>query len=271
MRGYISGLDGQIHYRAAGTRGPALILLHESPLSSRIYERVLPILARDLRVWAFDTPGYGMSDPLRTLPTIESYSKSLQAAIDKLGIGPFAIAGTHTGASIGLEMTATAANRVTHLVMSGVPSVVATDAPDLRSAAPRLRPDSRGVYLRRVWDRFELSWGEDTPPELLNVGVAATISNLAAYQLGYGAVLRFNPHPRLRRVRCPVLLLNATEDRFAAGDAVVQSIVPQAHVVHLSGMRGQIPWRRPRTYARRVVEFLKSGDGRNTPMLKSHS
>ena len=60
---YVGARWGQINVRHAGRSGPALMLFHESPLSSEVFSQSLPHLGRRLRVSAFDTPGYGASDP----------------------------------------------------------------------------------------------------------------------------------------------------------------------------------------------------------------
>ena len=42
--GYADTPEGQVHYREAGS-GPAVVLLHETPLSGATYEWALPLLA----------------------------------------------------------------------------------------------------------------------------------------------------------------------------------------------------------------------------------
>src|SRR5215470_1843015 len=122
MRGYAATRWGQVHYRHEGERGPAIVCLHEAPLSSAIYEPALPLLGRSFRAWALDTPGHGFSDPPPRPPSIEEYGAVLLEAVDALGIDRFVLAGCHTGVDIGLEVTRQAgAGRVTHAVLSGVP------------------------------------------------------------------------------------------------------------------------------------------------------
>ena len=53
----------QVHYRRQG-RGPAVLMLHQSPQSSREFEPLMAEWATDFTVFAPDTPGYGLSDPL---------------------------------------------------------------------------------------------------------------------------------------------------------------------------------------------------------------
>ena len=53
----------QVHYRRAGT-GPTLLLLHQSPQSSREFEPLMQVWGENFTVIAADAPGYGLSDPL---------------------------------------------------------------------------------------------------------------------------------------------------------------------------------------------------------------
>ena len=53
LRGYADAPQGQVHYRAAGA-GPAILLLHQNGMTSACFERLIPLLADDHRVVAFD-------------------------------------------------------------------------------------------------------------------------------------------------------------------------------------------------------------------------
>ena len=63
-RHYATVGNRRVHYRRAG-QGPAIVLLHASPVSSEVFEEVhFPILAKEFTVIAIDTPGQGLSDRL---------------------------------------------------------------------------------------------------------------------------------------------------------------------------------------------------------------
>ena len=63
-RHYVTVGNRRVHYRRAG-KGPALVLLHASPVSSEVFEAVhFPIFAKEFTVIAIDTPGQGFSDRL---------------------------------------------------------------------------------------------------------------------------------------------------------------------------------------------------------------
>src|SRR5262245_17016129 len=121
MRGYVQTRWGQLHYSEQGSGDRTIVLLHETPLSHGAFERLAPALAGTFRTIAFDTPGYGESDPPPGITTIEEYSKTFAEALDALGLDTVVLFGVHTGASYAVELAATYPERVEALIVSGVP------------------------------------------------------------------------------------------------------------------------------------------------------
>lgn len=86
-RGYTDSSLGQVHYRTArDSRLPALVLIHQSPSSSIMYEALMLRLAEKFYIVAPDTPGFGGSDPLPHAATIEAYSVSIVEALKNIGL-----------------------------------------------------------------------------------------------------------------------------------------------------------------------------------------
>src|SRR4051812_14395509 len=52
-----------VHYLRAG-QGPAIVLLHGTPGEASQFEPDIADLSGKYSVFAFDTPGYGLSDPM---------------------------------------------------------------------------------------------------------------------------------------------------------------------------------------------------------------
>ena len=103
-RHYVESEGLQIHYYKSGDSKNSLLLFHESPQSGQVYLKAFPYLSRDFTVYAFDTPGYGMSDAPEKPLNIVDYSALLVGAIKNLPINNYATGGCHTGASIALEV-----------------------------------------------------------------------------------------------------------------------------------------------------------------------
>ncbi len=106
-RNYVNGPFGQIHLRLAGssrTSRRPLVCFHISPLSGAVYETWLAEMGKDRLAVAPDTPGFGMSDPPATPPTIRDYAEAMAEVLDDLDVNEFDLMGYHTGSKIAVEL-----------------------------------------------------------------------------------------------------------------------------------------------------------------------
>lgn len=154
-RGFVSHQGRFLHWRAVG-EGPVVVLLHESPRSSASLVPLMSDLSQDYCCIAFDTPGYGASDPLadRFLP-ISEFSDTLLDAITSLGIDRFHLYGSHTGAAIATELALRAPHRVTSLLLDGMAIFSNEEQQSLLSRY--LLPQAAewdGSHLMRIWSRI---------------------------------------------------------------------------------------------------------------------
>ena len=259
MRGYATTAMGQVHYRSAGAGATTVVLLHESPLSSATYESVLDQLPPRLRGVAFDTPGYGASDPWPGESTeIPDLARMLLAALDELAIHRFAVVGTHTGAALAVSMAAQAPDRVSHAMLSGVPLLSEEERRQyLASWAPPVAVELDGSHLRWAWERYERLW--KGPPELLHLGATTLLANLDRYHVGYNAAFRYDPAPDLRNLACPVLLYTAEEDLLIASDRSAAAELSHIQLDTVPDLQGQLPLRRPRAFGERLARWVLEG------------
>src|SRR6478735_11533350 len=120
-RGYVHTSWGQIHYRERGTGEPVL-LLHQTPSSSSMWERVMHVFPEGFRLIAPDTPGFGCSDApaVPDAGGLAWYAEQVVALMDALGIDRSSLVGHHTGAMIATELAAASPERVDKLVLIGM-------------------------------------------------------------------------------------------------------------------------------------------------------
>lgn len=147
--------DRQVHYRRAG-RGPAVILLHQSPVSSLEMEPLMHALAGQYTAIAVDTPGYGLSDPLpMDRPEMDDYADALAAFLDALGIGAAPLYGTHTGAMIAAAFANRYPERTRLAVIDGFVVLSESERTDILAHyfAPFL-PQADGSHLAWLWGRM---------------------------------------------------------------------------------------------------------------------
>lgn len=198
MRGYVDTRWGQLHYRASGPDprdgGPVVVLFHESPRSSIVYEPIMATLGESVSAFAFDTPGFGLSDSAPEGATIPEYGAVLLEAIDALGVGGFVPVGMKTGAGLAVQVATLAGiERVDRIV------VYATSEPDpaksefwAQNWAPELPVEADGGVLGYLWRKNVGLYGTDSPRDLLAC-VADTISNLDRYNSIYPTTFRYGP------------------------------------------------------------------------------
>lgn len=254
-RGYVGTPGRQVHYRAGGESGPRIVLLHESPQSSNVFEPALESLGRTMCAFAPDTPGYGLSDPPATPLEIPDYAALLLAAIDEFGLEEFTVTGQHTGASLAIEVARQAGpQRVRRVVLSGVALLDACERAEfLAHWAPEKPFTKDGAHLQELWQRYVKLW--ETPPALLNLSVTNIASILPRYNWAYNAAFRYDPGPALAELDAQIMLLTARRDMLAHLDERAIALRPDAVHVNLTNTTGQLPWREPDEFARLVGDF----------------
>ena len=119
-RGLVKTSAGYIHYRAAGS-GPPVILLHMNQQSSALYLELMEVLAPALRAIAIDYPSHGMSDHVSIQPTITDYARWTLEVLDALGIPKASFLGESAGAAVCIELAAAFAERVDKIILVNCP------------------------------------------------------------------------------------------------------------------------------------------------------
>jgi pimeloyl-ACP methyl ester carboxylesterase len=231
-RGLVRAGDGYVHYRRAGN-GPVVVALHESPRSSLSLLPLMDALADRHTVIALDTPGYGQSDPLPlATPRMADFTRALAAAVDGLGLGRFALYGTHTGAAIATAFALEAPGRITSLVLDGLAAFTPAEREAfLQHYLPPFEPRWDGAHLAQLWSRVGDSyrwfpWFARTP----GTRVASPLPPLDkfhetlegfllagdAYRLGYACAASFDGRAALAQLRVPTLLCAQDNDVIAS-------------------------------------------------------
>ena len=154
-KGYVDAPTGQVHYQEAGS-GVPLLLFHQSPNSSNMFEAVYGRLAdRGIRAIGMDTPGFGNSAVPAPRPSIATYASVVPFLLDSLGLDKVVVLGHHTGASTATEFAVSYPNRVRGVILNGVPlyndeerAVRISRAPQ---GPPTIEPD--GSHLLNRWNR----------------------------------------------------------------------------------------------------------------------
>lgn len=259
---YAAGLWGQVHVRRVdGSSDVPVLLFHESPLSSRVWHGVFEAADGMDTLVAFDTPGYGLSDPPPSAGfEIPDYADALLSVIDDLGIDRFVAGGVHTGAAVALEVCQQAGpDRGIGLVMSGVPIFSdSARAEFLTSWCPPVPITADGERYRWALERYAGIYGPDTPTEMTHLAISELLFVAERYPWAYNAAFRYDPTPALAEVQTATLLLNAEHDMFADQDEVAAALLQRgAARVVVPGIVGQPHLRRPVEFASALSTFCR--------------
>lgn len=214
-RGYVGHPHGQLHYRrwSADTEGTTWALLHHSASDSRSLEKLGDALAaKGHSAIAFDTPGFGMSDPIE-MPSIVGFADVVSVGMKSLGFERWSVFGHHTGASIALRIAAEAKENVERAVFSGLLLPDPVDRERVKVALEPLPIDSAGSHLMSAWNRVS----RYTPAAPLEVLTRETVALLSAVSphLVYEDVVRYDSRADLARVSAAVLVLCGADEYLA--------------------------------------------------------
>lgn len=234
-RGYITLACGsQIHYRRCGEpAAPTLVLLHQTPSTSQMYEALMLALSDQFDMIALDTPGFGQSDGLDGEFSIAGAAAQLAEAVGKLHIGPVFWFGHHTGAALALQVATDAAEQVAALAMSGPCLLDQSLRERLPQVAAPFAVAADGSHLNEVWNRMR---GKDADADLSIIQREACAGLLAgeAYPQAYKSVVELDTQAQLKALQCPTLVFAGTEDPLYGQLA-------DAHALLANGQKAEIP------------------------------
>lgn len=218
----------RVHYLRAGD-GPAVALIHASPCSARVMAPQLESFGERFTAIAFDSPGYGLSDPLDLAqPEIEDYADALAETLAALGIRRAAAYGRHTGASIATEFAARHPDRCAMALTDGLPIYAAgVAASRLEGYLVPFTATWDGGHLPWLWYRYReqhVFWpwnakdiarradADVPPPDFLHRGVIELLEAGNGYRVAYSAAFRHRGLAALADLRVPACFGNRPGD-----------------------------------------------------------
>jgi pimeloyl-ACP methyl ester carboxylesterase len=138
--GFADTHAGQLHFRACGA-GPDIVLLPWLPASGRMYDAVMPHLARaGFRAIAFDLAGSGHSHRNNRNWTVQQYANDVLEACGSLHTVPYTVIGGRFAASVAVEMLLASPAQVTGAVLDGVPGLAPEELRKMTTPTTGLSP-----------------------------------------------------------------------------------------------------------------------------------
>jgi 3-oxoadipate enol-lactonase len=239
-------------YEDAGGDAPPVVLLHESVVDSRIWDRFLPFVAGALRTIRYDQRGYGRS-PMWNGPY--SPVEDLISVMDAAGVDDAALVGTSRGGRIAIGAALEHPERVSALVLaaSGVAgrplNVEGTPEQEVRWEAAEARHDA--VELAELDMEIWAPMGVDD--ELRTMFLEnAEASNAQDPAVEEPSV------SRLGQITAPTLVVSAGRDVPDLADVadLLARDIPGAQRAVIEEADHMVQWRAPKELAHLVLSFL---------------
>ena len=239
-------------------------MIWEVPAAVHVMERVSSF-ARLIR---FDRRGWGMSDPVIEVPTMEERIDDARAVMEAAGSTKAALFGVSEGVPQSLLFAATHPELVSHLVLyGGMPR--STWAPDYPWATPR--EDLLQSSEEMAPHLYDGAFIETMAPSLADIPAARTLfarmqrysAPPALLQKNYLAFLDIDVRSILPTVDVPTLVLHRRGDRavnWRAG-AWMATQIPGAKYVELEGIDHALWAGDPDALIDEVEEFLTGSRG----------
>jgi pimeloyl-ACP methyl ester carboxylesterase len=216
-RRYVDGRFGQLHVRAASpakaTDERPLLCFHLSPLSGVVYETWLGEIGKDRLAFAPDTPGYGMSDPPATQPSISDFAAAMGDLMDVLEISEADVMGYHTGSKICVELAKQRPTQIKHLVLVSAPVYSDEDLASQYAQMGEERPPvDDGSHLIEAWSgHWRWRGPEQSAAALMRIFPDA-LRGGKRRPWGHRAAFSYQHKDHLPEVTQPVLVINPNDD-----------------------------------------------------------
>ena len=218
-RGYLDFEVGQLHYRYSGSeQSPLLLMLHQTPSSSAMYMRLMPLLSEEFFVVAVDTPGFGSSDALAGEITIAGFSEAIYQAVSGHFDRPALVFGHHTGAAIAVQLAFDHPEFVRALALSGPTLLTEAQKQALPLAAKTIPCEPDGAHWHVMWQRLRAK----DPEADLALSVREELLAFSCgdyYEASYRAVTEQNVAHQLSVIDCPALVFAGGRDQLRSAVA----------------------------------------------------
>lgn len=264
-RGFLELGGDRIFYEVAG-RGEAVVLLHDGLTHGGIWDDPFRRLAGSFRVVRYDRRGHGRSD----VPTgPHSPVGDLEALLDRLDIERAVLVGASAGGRLALDFAVRFPDRASALVLVG-PVVSGYGYSEhfvergRRNMAPLSDGNVEAALSNWVEDRYLISADDvDARKRLRALMEPYAEKRFLSYDPGLVKGPDAPVLPRLAALDVPALVVVGAEDipDVHAHAGAIDSRLPDSRRIVVPEAGHLVPFERPRTFLRLVLDFLRSRRG----------
>ncbi|MFI9154352.1 alpha/beta fold hydrolase [Streptomyces sp. NPDC053367] len=236
-----------LQYRFDGPEeAPVLILGPSLGTTWHMWDRQVPELTRQWRVFRFDLPGHGGA-PAYPAGSVADLTARLLATLDGLGVQRFGYAGCALGGAVGIELALRHPERLASLALIAASPRFGT-ADEFRQRGVIVRTNGLDPIARTAPDRWFTAGFAAAQPAITDWAVQMVrTTDPGCYIAACEALAAFDVRPELTRVGVPTLVLVGSEDQVT-GPAEARTLVagiPDARLAVVPGASHLVPVEQP--------------------------
>ncbi len=236
-----------LQYRFDGPEdAPVLILGPSLGTTWHMWDRQVPELMKQWRVFRFDLPGHGGS-PAHPAGSVSDLADRLLATLDALGVQRFGYAGCALGGAVGLELVLRHPERVASLALIATSPRFGT-ADEFRQRGVIVRTNGLDPIARTSPDRWFTTGFAASQPAITEWAVQMVrTTDPGCYIAACEALAAFDVRSELARIGVPTLVLVGSDDQVT-GPAEARTLVagiPDARLAVVPGASHLVPVEQP--------------------------
>ncbi|MER6351953.1 4-carboxymuconolactone decarboxylase [Streptomyces sp. NPDC001634] len=236
-----------LQYRFDGPEeAPVLILGPSLGTTWHMWDRQIPELVKQWRVFRFDLPGHGGA-PAYPAGSVADLTARLLATLDALGVQRFGYAGCALGGAIGAELALRHPERLASLALIAASPRFGT-ADEFRQRGVIVRTNGLDPIARTSPERWFTGGFAAAQPAITEWAVQMVrTTDPGCYITACEALASFDVRAELGRIGVPTLVLVGSEDQVT-GPAEARTLVagiPDARLAVVPGASHLVPVEQP--------------------------
>ncbi|MEU3660066.1 4-carboxymuconolactone decarboxylase [Streptomyces sp. NPDC032940] len=254
------GKSETLQYRFDGPEHlPVLILGPSLGTTWHMWDRQVPELAQQWRVFRFDLPGHGGA-PAYAADSVGDLTARLLATLDGLGVQRFGYAGCALGGAVGVELALRHPERLASLALIAASPRFGT-ADEFRQRGVIVRTNGLDPIARSAPERWFTGGFAAAQPAITEWAVQMVrTTDPGCYIAACEALAAFDVRGELGRVGVPTLVLVGSDDQVT-GPAEARTLVagiPDARLAVVPGASHLVPVEQPAAVTDLLVRHFQT-------------
>jgi 3-oxoadipate enol-lactonase len=248
------------YYEESGS-GPPLVLVHGLGGSTELWSKVVPALAEEFRVVAYDLRGSGRTPATGGATTLAELVDDLGRLVAELDLGRSLVMAHSIGGLVALAHAAAHPEQVAAVVGVGAPSGLPEAGRDgMRTRAETVEASGMEAVAETVaTNGLAPSFREQHPGEVQRFVSLLEQNDPASYSALCHVVAEVDIVDSLERIAAPVLLVAGALDAVVPPDAneANGARIPNARAVTVDDSAHLLPWEKPDALLAIALPFLR--------------